>query len=529
MKELIKKYEKIIRENYAAGAVHYFGENTSKPYDDDSLNAAFSKILSELLEGGDAGEATGKLYELLPLYNDKTEPFGNWWFWEIGIPRSLNQIFTLIYDTVPAELLAEYMSAQRHFHREIILTGANRLWECEIFALRGILCGNEDEINMAKTQIAPILKTVSEGDGFYEDGSFIQHKNIPYNGGYGLSLLAGLSDMLALFGDIKGTENIGKIIEKAFLPFMYRGIFMDMVRGREMSRYYSTAQSAYKKAEHFIRRLYGDTKIKNGFYYFKAMDRAVMRRDDFAAGLAMHSKRSANFESINNENQTAWHTSDGMLYLYTDPFRFSGAYFPCVDMERLPGTTVIRGIYPKPNFVSTKDLCAGKMFGENGVCAMDINDIGKKAWFFLGDIIVCLGADMTGGSETIIENILLHEDAEVSISDRQIYVKSGKNDCGLCIYIPDGDIKVIREIREGGWENVSSNTDKKRYCGEFLTLIKEHKTKGEYAYMLFPAHKEPKTDEIIIKSNCKNVQSVIYKQRLYEVSRKRGEIKICMT
>lgn len=531
MKNLIEKYKNIIKENYAAGAVHFYGgaKTDIMPQNDGELNGAFAEILNELLNGAEASKAVEKLYKLLPLYNEKTEPYGNWWYWEIGIPRSVNQIFTLIYDAAPKELLEQYMNAERHFNNEIKLTGANRLWESEIFAVRGILCNRADEFNAAKNGIESLFKWVNEGDGFYKDGSFIQHGCIPYNGGYGLSMLAGLADMLALTGKTDSGEIVKEWIRKSFLPFMYNGIFMDMVRGREISRYYSMSESAYKKAKYFIDRLGEKSPAEDGFCYFEKMDRAVIRRKSFAAGLSMHSKSIANFESINNENMTAWHTADGMLYLYTDPKRFSGSFFPCADMERMPGTTVIRGEYPSANKPSKYGFCTGKSVDCGGVCAMYLAPYGtrlraKKAWFFLDDIIVCLGTDISKGAETVIENIMLDKNSIVEIEKDFIYVKRGKNDTGVSV-ISSG-AKTVRETRNGGWENISSVTDGKEYSAGFLTIYKEHETDFTYEYILFPGKRVTSNTEITIVSNSSNEQSVKYKDKIYSVHWSKDEVQI---
>ena len=55
----------------------------------------------------------------------------------------------------------------------------------------------------------------------------------------------------------------------------------------------------------------------------------------------MYSNRIANFEYGNTENAHAWHTADGMLYLYNRDFnQFGEGYWTTVDPYRLPGTTV---------------------------------------------------------------------------------------------------------------------------------------------------------------------------------------------
>lgn len=66
-----------------------------------------------------------------------------------GIPLSLNSIFTLMYDYADKSQLKRYMAAERHFNDRIKLTGANRLWESVIFAVRGILLSDSDSIKYA--------------------------------------------------------------------------------------------------------------------------------------------------------------------------------------------------------------------------------------------------------------------------------------------------------------------------------------------------------------------------------------------
>ena len=64
----------------------------------------------------------------------------------------------------------------------------------------------------------------------------------------------------------------------------------------------------------------------------------------YTIGLAMHSERTAAFESINDENQNAYHTSDGMLCTFIKKMsRKSDFFWQTIDLQRLPGTTVLRG------------------------------------------------------------------------------------------------------------------------------------------------------------------------------------------
>ncbi len=81
-----------------------------------------------------------------------------------------------------------------------------------------------------------LLKYVTSGDGFYEDGSFIQHDFFAYTAGYGNALL---SHAVNLLGLLAGTDwdmtdssrlNVGRWIFDSFEPFLFRGASRTCIR-----------------------------------------------------------------------------------------------------------------------------------------------------------------------------------------------------------------------------------------------------------------------------------------------------------
>ena len=512
-----------------------FSQSGSEYYGDGSLTA----LICDILEG------------MQILYNSSAEPHGNWWYWEIGIPLSLNKIFTLMYDYLDKEMLAAYMAAERHFNDEIKLTGANRVWESVIFAVRGVLLGDGDMIRAAVSGIAGVMVIVKDGDGFHEDGSFIQHGNFPYNGGYGRSLLQELAPMLYLFGgtefEIKGIDVIYKWIDNSYFPFMVNGRCMDMVRGREVSRCYEQCDFAgarllaamlivsdiegHKNAElkrrikpHLGESFFGyagafaaelayevmhdDTAPlvpQPYFRVFNSMDRAVKHSSGYSIGLAMHSERIANYESINDENTKAFHTSDGMLYIYKPNEPWADFFWQTIDLQRLPGTTVLRNTEVKPNTVSDCDFVGGCGIGENGVCAMELNPVGyslraNKAWFFFDREIVCLGSGITSmdniNVETTIENRLVADDSRFTVHGAQAEngydIKGayldGRHDTGY--YFPEEQrVNILREARSGRWENINTRGDGRDHSGTYLTMWIDHGRNirdASYEYIVIP-------------------------------------------
>lgn len=338
------------------------------------------------------------------MYANKWSPkypmYGNWWDWIIGMPMSVNNMLLVMYDDFTPEQRAKYIATLDFYAPGVTYegasTGANKLWQCYSMALRGILAHDASKIKMGIEGIDSEFKYVNTHDGFYHDGSFIQHQWHPYTGGYGASFIREIPQLIAL---VEGSEwevdkshvnMASEWIENSYLPVIYDGAVMDMVRGREIARGsgsdraigHSILLSSYNvvkrapediknrllplikyqmqsdKCRDFvsndvplwqlaeIRAFLNDDKIKaqapTPFHkQFTMMDRVVHERPAFAFGIAMSSNRIENYESIDTENMMAWHIGDGMTYLYNnDQKQFSDQYWSTTDYYRLPGTTV---------------------------------------------------------------------------------------------------------------------------------------------------------------------------------------------
>lgn len=345
-------------------------------------------------------------------YHNNSPEWGNWWHWEIGISRTVNNILVILYDDLPYDLINSYNQATRHFVNNprflaegsgapysttknvFISTGGNRIDSAQVVFVRGLLANNSQEISAAVSSLPEVLNMVDNGDGFYADGSFIQHKDLPYNGTYGQVLLNG-------FGLIKRTitntpwdfspqENlkIYQIIHQSYLPLMYQGKMTDAVNGRSIARsngqdldvgytmlnalalFVDGAPSQQRKIleEQLKSQLVPDvvqnyqTKLPDNLAAYQVinrliaqhiesskeiprgtifadMDRVVYRGSNYMAVVAMHSNRTGSYECINGENLKGQRTSDGMTYLYLkDKNQYTG-YWPNVDARYLPGTT----------------------------------------------------------------------------------------------------------------------------------------------------------------------------------------------
>ncbi|MHA6480388.1 polysaccharide lyase family 8 super-sandwich domain-containing protein [Paenibacillus sp. strain BS8-2] len=402
--------------------------------------------------------------------NTTTTPSGtsNWWDWQIGIPMALNDAVVLMYDALSSSQVANFAAAVERFTPSVNLTGANRSWKAIVVGVRGILVKDSTKLLSVRDGLSQIFDYVTSGDGFYRDGSFIQHSRFPYTGGYGLSLLKAMGDLLYM---LHGTswdvidpdvENVWSWVYDAYQPVIYKGAIMDNVRGREISRNYSQDRAAGHEAIQGIMKLAlvapasqeidfkrmvkawieqdtflsfyqtasvplvqlakdiaADSSIALAdelvlYKQYAGMDRAVQLRPGYGFGLAMYSSRIGSFEAINSENGKAWYTSAGMTSLYNgDLGQFSDDYWPTVDSYRLPGTSVLSGT-PTSSHTSVNQWTGGTaMDGLYGVSGMDLSYSGnslsaRKSWFMLDDEIVALGAGITStdgiAAETVIEN-----------------------------------------------------------------------------------------------------------------------------
>ncbi|GHB48137.1 lyase [Streptomyces viridiviolaceus] len=346
-------------------------------------------------------------------YNPARRETGNWWFWEIGAPRALMDSAVLLRDRLPAADLADYLSVVDRFCPDadrrtnsptLAETGANRADKAVIVALRGLLGQDTAKLASARDALSDVrdsgrnslFRYVTSGDGFYEDGSFVQHGTVAYTGTYGVVLLSGIAHLLALLAgspwEVTDPEVsvVYEAVERSFTPVIFEGLMMDAVRGRAVSReragdhrdgaaavaaillLATGAPGAYAArwravAKGWLTRnrttpfarlatppqlalakdVLDDDGVTvgertTGLHVFADMDRVVHRRPRWAYTLSLSSKRVAAYEAGNGENLHGWYTGDGMAYLYDadDLTQFNDGFWPTVDPYRLPGTTV---------------------------------------------------------------------------------------------------------------------------------------------------------------------------------------------
>ncbi|MEQ7008268.1 polysaccharide lyase family 8 super-sandwich domain-containing protein [Actinopolymorpha sp. B17G11] len=353
-------------------------------------------------------------------YGDQEKGYyGNWFNWEIGISTHVSKALVLLADQVQAYrpgLVQTYVAAMDAYLRngkdgDVDLdsrfhTGANLADITTNRILQGALLGDDARIAKALADQLTVFATIDPydlqhgvTDGYYADGSFIQHHSVAYTGSYGRGLLTRVVQTIKILDGTTYARGDGLVavvqgwVRDGFAPLIFEGWMMEVVKGRAVSRtgtgyadvrtiveaivdladYAAGADAAalqgYVKSiastspvaldpTSFVSPVsvarYADVLGDSGItpadlnpparsVAFNAMDRNVHRRPGYAFALARSSDRISKYEYMSGENLLPWFQGDGAHYLYLagqDQTQAYGIdYFSTVSPYALAGVT----------------------------------------------------------------------------------------------------------------------------------------------------------------------------------------------
>ncbi|MFG6191567.1 polysaccharide lyase family 8 super-sandwich domain-containing protein [Nonomuraea sp. JJY05] len=348
-------------------------------------------------------------------YGDQSAGYyGNWHNWEIGIPTHVSRTLALLAERVRADrpdLTATYIASMDAYLRngkngDVDLdsrfhTGANLADITANRILQGALTGDDARVGKAITDQATVFATIDpynlqhgNTDGYYRDGSFIQHHSVAYTGSYGRILLTRVVQTLKMLeGATSGgaAELAGVVyrwVADGFAPLIFEGWMMEIVKGRAASRTTTgyadvgvVVEAVADLADHvegaealalkkYVRFLpaadtaafvspvsvarYAAIRADSAIpaadlnpsarcVAFNSMDRTVHRRPGYAFALARSSERISKYEYMSGENLMPWFQGDGAYYLYLagedQRAVFGVDYYTAVSPYRLAGVT----------------------------------------------------------------------------------------------------------------------------------------------------------------------------------------------
>ncbi len=331
------------------------------------------------------------------------EGSGNWWQRDVGIPLSLMPTLLIMEEYLGADSVERYLEPFDKLNPYPHMTMANRLWIGKSVLISAFLQEDAERILKSKNDLLELfvymdkidranLSGDSKTDGFYSDGSFIQHGGIPYTSGYGMSTIEMITDiMMALRGTRfeyyeEEADMQYEWMLNSYVPLNYEGKMFSAMSGRNVTRsgfaessnnvgivVYMLKMSTYAPANIRSQLLsivrynltssnnnYGEKmplclleymeKVKNdstiaptgyiGAKVYGDMDRIVQQNSEYAVCVSLNSTRIYRYESLNEDNNQGWYQSDGSIFIYTDGYTFSSNFYNRSDPYKLPGITV---------------------------------------------------------------------------------------------------------------------------------------------------------------------------------------------
>lgn len=392
----------------------------------------------------------------------------NWWTWEIGIPKDIVPTLILLSNDLTKEQKVKFTEGVRFFqpdpyHGGAIGTGSTHVlgYRMQFAANRvdnsmtalgiGLLLEDNESVYLASEASSSVLEFVSVEDstalaekgypnGYYKDGSYIDHSRTPYAGSYGIVVLEGIVNISAILSNSpwQFRPEKAKILEDIFVNTyglgVYKGLMLDTLRGRAVSREmvtdksigrqvmtyiiksldtvseagrqtllnylknWLTADSEFvgtlkelneivvkQKAQEIIGNAGISGVVERAHKNYPLMDRAIHRTDNWLFALSMFSERIQNTEIMNGENLYGWHQSDGMTYLYgKDTSYYNDNYWNTINPFRLPGTTTVSknigngvkdssGFYQEGDYTSKEAWVGGSELGGYGINGMSLS------------------------------------------------------------------------------------------------------------------------------------------------------------
>ncbi|TWD80313.1 hyaluronate lyase [Kribbella amoyensis] len=318
-------------------------------------------------------------------YGDQAKGYyGNWFTWEIGISTYAGRTLALL--DAPTDLVTPYVASMDAYLRngtngDVNLdsrfhTGANLADITTNRVVQGALLGDDARVRKALQDQFTVFATVDPynlqhgvTDGYYADGSFIQHSSVAYTGSYGKALLSRVVQTIKVLDGTEYARNDDLVkvvqgwVETGFAPLIFEGWMLEIVKGRAISRTatgyddvavvveaivdlsdYATGTDA-DRLRSYVKFTARPTLNPAGFVSpvsvarfadivadasvepadlnpaatsvaFNAMDKTVHRRPGYAFALARNSSRISKYEYMSNENLLPWFQGDGAYYLY---------------------------------------------------------------------------------------------------------------------------------------------------------------------------------------------------------------------
>lgn len=455
----------------------------------------------------------------------------NWWFVDIGAPQDYMVALILLKNKISEKKLMQYSAYLEDRTGNKAHKGKNRTWVSDVTIHKGCI---ENDIELVRTGFESIASTIKivpkQGDeGIKIDGSFHQHRPQLYSGGYGMSFMDDLAYYMQL---VNGTAfasyfTPGKrqILSDVLLGgqrFLgYRKTFEFGATGRNITRKNGVNNISpntlnrmmQNDPEHatdyqkWIDHLNGAPFPVPGNKYFWKSDIMTQHGANYYLSAKVLSTRTNGTEMLNSENRKGYNLPLGATNILTSGEEYKNI-FPLWNWTRIPGTTAAQ--HPDSArlagyFYGTNTFAGGVSTGKNGLIAYEHDYRGvqaKKAYFFLDDVLICLGAGITSdspeGTATTVNQCFFTGDMVVGKANGPVaYKKDVEIENPLWVYhdkvgylFPSGGNTVVSSKNQiGSWRDINIDGDERMLSADIFNLWINHGRKAvddTYAYMVVP-------------------------------------------
>ncbi|WP_164109415.1 MULTISPECIES: polysaccharide lyase 8 family protein [Sphingobacterium] len=471
----------------------------------------------------------------------------NWFYDQIAYPQRIGEILILLRngkEKVPAVLEFKTISRMEQVggapdQRGSPGTGANKMNIAMHWIYRACLTRDKAVLDKGVQQaFYPLALTV--GEGLQRDYSYLQHGQQVYIGGYGWDIVNVATRVALYIADTpygQGEDNFNNLslfLRQTYLRVIRGQYFMFNAFGRGISRPNGDNQSGFvtllkrmkviDKANYIIydeaiARLNNSQPASYGVpsahTHFYRADYTLHSKPRYTFELRMVSTRTLRNENGNGENIKGYFLADGATSIAVKGTEYH-TIFPTWDWSMIPGTSTRRGTMITPQqwgTPGTTTFVGGVSDTLHGISVydQDSNDTrAKKAWFFFGKEIVCLGAEIhtTAGAEEVVTTLnqsLLQSD--VITSEKGLICKYGGNNIELTnvdnldwvlhgdigYVLPDGGkVGLTAKPQTGTWSSINKGGSVDSVTNDVFTLWLNHGVSPSnacYAYIVVPGIK----------------------------------------
>lgn len=472
---------------------------------------------------GTTYSGSGKLLDRIQLGFDywyKMQPTSkNWWFIDIGAPQDYMVALILLKGKISDKKLMHYSSYLQDRTGNQAHKGKNRTWVSDVTIHKGCIENNLNLIRIGFESIASTIKIVpKQGDeGIKIDGSFHQHRPQLYSGGYGLSIMDDLAHyilladgtMFAPLFTLEKKQILSDVLLNGHRLFGYRGYFDFGTVGRNLTRkdgignvsittleWMKQNDPAHAAAyQAWIDHLSGAAFPVPGNKHFWKSDIMTQHGANYYLSAKIISARTLGTEMINNENFKGYNLPMGATNIMTSGEEYRNIY-PLWNWSRIPGTTAIQ--HPDSARLSgylfgKNEFGGGVSNGRNGIMAYEHNYKGlqaRKAYFFIDNVLLCLGAGITSDSPeevaTTVNQCFYSGEKMQMTSENLSWVHHNK--VGY-LFPVGGKIASHNQKQTGAWSDINIGGDKQELSADVFNLTINHGRKvkdGTYVYMVVP-------------------------------------------